>query len=179
MLLGASGTITSGYDSGVSATTYSYFHNITIQEFCSGLRVPVTATLNNPPAITLSGTSATICNGQSTSSAVTIASGGSSYDVYAWTPSTGVTGNSATGWTFNPTLTTNYTLTASQSTGTCSASVSYLVNVNPIPSTVVITPSSLGQCVNQSQSLSVTGGAIGVTGKSRIWNIYKYYFNSF
>lgn len=163
--LGASGTITSGYDSGVSATTYSYFHNITIQEFCSGLRVPVTATLNNPPAITLSGTSATICNGQSTSSAVTIASGGSSYDVYAWTPSTGVTGNSATGWTFNPTLTTNYTLTASQSTGTCSASVSYLVNVNPIPSTVVITPSSLGQCVNQSQSLSVTGGAIGVTGK--------------
>ncbi|WMW78337.1 T9SS type A sorting domain-containing protein [Flavobacterium sp. 20NA77.7] len=163
--LGASGTITSGYDSGVSATTYSYFHNITIQEFCSGVRVPVTATLTNPTAITLSGASATICNGQTTATAVTVATGGSNYDVYAWSPSTGVIGNSSTGWTFNPTSTTTYTLTASQSAGTCSTTATYVVNVNPIPTALTITPSSLGQCINQSQSLSVTGGAIGVTGK--------------
>jgi len=41
----------------------------------------------------------------------------------------------------------------------------YTVTVNPIPSTITVTPSTLGQCVNQSQSLVVTGGNVGVSGK--------------
>jgi hypothetical protein len=163
--LGGSGSITSGYDSAVSATTYSYFHNITIQEFCSGIRVPVTATLNIPTAITLSATSAAICNGQTSTSPVTVATGGSSYDVFTWSPSLGAPASGATSWTFNPTSTTTYTLTASQSAGTCSTTATYTVTVNPLPSALIITPSTLGQCVNQTQSLVVTGGNVGVSGK--------------
>jgi hypothetical protein len=162
--LGASGSITTGYNFAVEATSYNYFHNITIQEFCSGVRVPVTATLNTPTPITLSATTATICNGQTTTAAVSVATGNSSYDTYVWSPSTGVI-PSGSSWTFNPTVTTTYTLTASQSAGTCSTVATYTVTVNPIPSTITVTPSTLGQCVNQSQSLVVTGGNVGVSGK--------------
>jgi hypothetical protein len=162
--LGGSGSITSGYDSAVVATSYNYFHNITIQEFCSGIRVPVTATLNIPTPITLSAASATICSGQTTITPVTVATGGSSYDVFIWSPSLGAPASGATSWTFNPTSTTTYTLTASQSAGTCSTTATYTVNVNTIPTELYITPSS--QCVNEIKSLVVTGGSVfGASGK--------------
>ncbi len=160
--LGAFGNITGGYIGGAS-TTYYYFYNWSLSDICSGLRVPVTATLNNPPSITLSGSSATICNGQTTATPITVATGGSNYDVYTWSPSTGVTGNSSTGWTFNPTSTTAYTLTASQSAGTCSTTATYTVNVNPTPSVITIAPTTPVVCVNSIQALAVTGGTIGST----------------
>jgi len=156
------GDITGGYISGTS-TTYYFFYNWSLSDICTGLRVPVAATLNIPPSITLSGTSATICNGQTTATPITVATGGSSYDVYTWSPSTGVTGNSSTGWTFNSTSTTTYTLTASQSAGTCSTTATYTVNVNPTPSPIVVTPTAPAVCVNSIQALTVTGGAIGST----------------
>ncbi|WP_291275852.1 fibronectin type III domain-containing protein, partial [Flavobacterium sp.] len=154
------GDITGGYISGAS-TSYYFFYNWSLSDICTGLRVPVTATLNTPPMITLSGTSATICSGQSTSTAVTVATGGSNYNTYTWSPSVGVTGNSSTGWTFNPTSTTTYTLTASQSSGTCSTTATYLVNVNSTPSAITIAPTVPAVCVNSIQSLTVTGGTIG------------------
>jgi hypothetical protein len=128
---------------------------------CSSPRVAVPVTVTTPPSLTLSGSSATICNGQSTSTAITIITGGSSYDVYTWSPSSGVSGNSSTGWTFNPTSTTTYTLTASQSSGTCSTTATYLVNVNSTPSAITIAPTVPAVCVNSIQSLTVTGGTIG------------------
>jgi hypothetical protein len=156
------GDITSGYISGTS-TSYYFFYNWSLSDVCTGLRVPVTATLNIPPSITLSGASATICNGQATTTAVTVATGGSSYDVYTWSPITGVTGNSSTGWTFNPTSSTTYTLTASQSAGTCSTTATYVVNVNPTPSAITIAPAAPAVCVNSIQALTVTGGTVGST----------------
>ena len=159
--LGSSGSITTGYSSGVSATSYNYFHNITIQEFCAGARVPVTATLNIPTAITLSATSATICNGQTTTTAVSVATGGSGYDTYTWSPATTVIGTSTSGWTFNPTSTTAYTLTASQSQGACSYLATYTVTVNPTPTPMTISPATPAFCVNTIQPLSVSGGTVG------------------
>jgi hypothetical protein len=156
------GDITSGYISGTS-TSYYFFYNWSLSDICTGLRVPVTATLNIPPSITLSGASDTICNGQATTTAVTVATGGSSYDVYTWSPITGVTGNSSTGWTFNPTSSTTYTLTASQSAGTCSTTATYVVNVNPTPSAITIAPAAPAVCVNSIQALTVTGGTVGST----------------
>jgi gliding motility-associated-like protein len=132
---------------------------------CASPRVPVQVTVTPAPALTLSSTSAAICNGGATS-AVTIATGASNYNTYAWTPSTGVSGNSTTGWTFNPTATTTYTLTASQSGGSlCATTATFTANVNALPSTMSITPANPAVCVNQIQSLSVNGGTLGVNGK--------------
>jgi gliding motility-associated-like protein len=132
---------------------------------CPSPRVPVVVTVNPAPALTLNSSSAAICNGGATS-AVTIATGASNYNTYAWTPSTGVSGNSTTGWTFNPTATTTYTLTASQSGGSlCATTATFTANVNALPSTMSITPANPAVCVNQIQSLSVNGGTLGVNGK--------------
>jgi hypothetical protein len=155
--LGNSGSITSGYDSAVVATSYNYFHNITIQEFCPGLRVPVTATLNAPPSLVLASSAATICSGQSTA-AVALTSDPLSFTGYTWSPATGVSGTSASGWTFNPTTTTTYTLSATN--GTCSNTATFTVNVNPSPSAITISPATPAVCVGSIQALTATGGTL-------------------
>jgi gliding motility-associated-like protein len=130
------------------------------QVLCGSVRVPVLVTVTSPPTITLSSSSVAICNG-GTSTAVTVATGASSYNTYTWSPSTGVAGNSTTGWTFNPTATTTYTLTASQSSGSlCSNAVTLTVNVNPLPSDITFSPANPAVCVGQVQSLTVQGGTI-------------------
>ena len=41
----------------------------------------------------------------------------------------------------------------------------YLVNVNPLPTDLTITPAAPSICINTVQSLAVTGGTVGVVGK--------------
>lgn len=135
------------------------------QVLCASPRVPVQVTVTPPPALTLSGSSTAICNGGSTST-VTIASGASNYNTFTWSPSTGVVGNSTSGWIFNPTTTTTYTLTASQSGGSlCATTATFTVNVNALPTSMNITPANPSVCVNQIQSLTVNGGTLGVNGQ--------------
>ncbi|PDS24608.1 Ig-like domain-containing protein [Flavobacterium branchiophilum] len=127
------------------------------QATCSSGRMPAVATVTTPPTLTLNTNSTTICSG-STSSAITISTGASDYDTYNWTPATGVTGNSTTGWTFNPTISTVYTLNASQSTGTtpCNNIVTFPVTVNAVPADIAITPASASICVDAIQKLEAT-----------------------
>ena len=128
---------------------------------CASPRVPVTVTVTPAPAITLSSSSVSICNGGTSTTPVTIQTGASSYNTYAWSPSTGVAGNSTTGWTFNPTVTTTYTLTASQSSGSlCANAITLTVNVNPLPSDITFSPANPAVCVGQVQSLTVQGATI-------------------
>ena len=135
------------------------------QAACTSQRVPVVATVSSPPTLTLSGTTTTICSGDS-SSAVTLTAGSTDYDTFVWSPATGVTGDETIGWTFNPTITTTYTLTASQTSGAlCSTTATFTVNVNPLPTSVTITPAAPSICINTIQSLAVTGGTLGVVGK--------------
>lgn len=125
---------------------------------CASPRVPVTVTVTPAPAIALSSASATICNGASTA-AVTIASGATNYNTYSWSPATGVTGNSTTGWIFNPTATTTYTLTASQSAGSqCANTTTFTVNVNDLPTAITITPANPSACVGVVLPMTATGG---------------------
>jgi len=73
---------------------------------CLSTRVPVVATVTSPPALSLSATTITICENETTS-LVTV-TGGGSYDSLVWSPTTGVSGTIASGFTFNPTITTTY-----------------------------------------------------------------------
>ncbi len=162
--LGSYGDVTSGYISGTS-TTYYYFYNWSVQTTCSSVRVPVTATVTPAPILTLSSTTTTICESDN-SSTITLTSAIGDYDTFNWSPTTGVTGNETTGWIFNPTVSTIYTLTATQTSGSlCSNSTTFNVNVNPLPTALTITPLSASTCTNAIQSLVVTGGTVGVEGK--------------
>ena len=135
------------------------------QLLCQSARVPVVATVTTPPVLTLSSSALTICNASS-SAAVTVTSTAADYDSYVWTPSTGVTGNSTTGWIFNPTVTTTYTLLASQTAGSlCANAASITITVNPLPTALSFTPAVPAVCVNNILPLSINGGTLGFVGK--------------
>ncbi|MGV3461448.1 MAG: T9SS type A sorting domain-containing protein [Flavobacterium sp.] len=125
---------------------------------CFSGRTAVTATVNTAPAFTISSNAVTICAG-ATSQAVTVTAGGTDYDTYNWTPSTGVSGNATTGWTFNPTVTTTYTLNATQSVGAmCAASATVAVSVNLVPTAITVAPLSGNVCIGNTVALTATGG---------------------
>jgi hypothetical protein len=120
--------------SGESATLSINRLNIGFggQVACSSARTSVAATVNTPPALTISAASATICSGGSTP--LTITSPLANYDNYTWSPPTGVSGTAATGYIFNPTATTTYTLNGAQTSGSlCQNTASFTVTVNPAP----------------------------------------------
>ena len=153
-------SITGGYGWS-STTTYAtdlrFVHrmNLTVPTVCASPRVPVTVTVNPAPALTLSSSNATICAGSATAAITATAP---DYDTFVWSPATGVTGNSTTGWIFSPTTTTTYTLTASQSAGICENIATFTVNVNAVPSAITFTPASPSVCVNDVLTLTAAGG---------------------
>lgn len=149
--------------SGMSATTGSTSTtrlNLRLQgvSSCGSVRVPVVATVTPPPTLTLSSNAATICVDDATA-LVTLTAGASSYDSFVWSPTDGITGNETIGWIFNPTSTTNYTLTASQSSGDlCVTTATFAVTVNSRPELITITPASINACVDTAVALTATGG---------------------
>jgi hypothetical protein len=69
--LGTLGTITSGYDSGVSTTSYNYFHNIAVLSAgCASSRTAVVATVDALPAATIAYAGSPYCS-TATTAAVT------------------------------------------------------------------------------------------------------------
>jgi gliding motility-associated-like protein len=141
------------FDSPVGVTTTLYVSVINPTTLCESLRTPVTITVTSAPAFSISSSGATICNGAST--VVVTATGTSSFNDFVWSPAVGVTGDSSTGWIFNPTTSTNYTLTASQSSGSlCVNTAAFAVVVNPTPEITLVTPSTLSACAGSPIQLS-------------------------
>lgn len=152
----ACGSATAG--SAVSTFTSRPDFIINGQVACQSARVPVVATVTPPPALTLSATSATICESES-APVVTVTSTIGDYDSYVWTPALGVSGDQNIGWTFNPAVSTVYTLTATQSSGSlCSTTANFAVTVNPRPEVITIAPASINTCLDTSVALTATGG---------------------
>jgi hypothetical protein len=126
------------------------------QSICSSPRVPVVATVTTAPTFTLSGNPAAVCGGVATT-AVTITAGASDYDTYVWSPSTGVSGNAGSGWTFTSSATTAYTLTATNTTSGCSNTATVNVTVNTTPPAITVTPDAPAVCAGSVQQLTVSG----------------------
>lgn len=138
---------------GTTTANYYYFYDVKYSSACISPRTEVVATVTTPPTLTLSSTSTTaVCSGQS-SAPVTITAGATDYDTFVWSPSTGVTGDATSGWVFNPTATTNYVLTASQSAGSCTTTVNVAVNINPLP---VVTASAANATICEGSSTTLT-----------------------
>ncbi|MEZ5045868.1 MAG: hypothetical protein R2831_02640 [Chitinophagaceae bacterium] len=109
---------------------------------CSGVRVPVLATVNTPPTVSITASSSTLCLGESTTLSVT-SSNDPDY-TYTWEPGT----LSGASQTVSPTESTTYTLTAiDNTTGTyagCTNIDNVTITVNPVPIiTATATPASI------------------------------------
>lgn len=133
-----------------------YFYNWNVSTGCNGTRSAVVATVTAPPALSISSPSATICSGDTTST-VTLTSVLGDYSSYVWSPSTGVSGNEISGWTFNPTASTTYTLTASETVNNCAATTTFDVFVNPLPLTPSVNPSAPAMCSSDAPLLLSVG----------------------
>ena len=151
-------------------TFYLYAYNWKFTNICRSLLTPVTANISPPPALSFSSSSATICYGFTTP-LITV-SGYGSYNNFVWSPNTGISGSLATGFTFNPTVTTNYSLTASQTSGSlCATLINFTVNVNAQPPAITISPATTTLCQGVIQPLNASlAAALPVTIFSENFN---------
>ncbi|MCW3083969.1 MAG: hypothetical protein JWP12_1335 [Bacteroidetes bacterium] len=106
----------------------------------------VTITVTPIPVVSVSGTT-TICNGTSTN---LTANGATNY---SWLPTTGLSAANINNPVANPTATTTYTVTGS--TGSCSATTTVTLTVNPIPNVTAIGTATV--CAGTSTSLNASG----------------------
>jgi len=148
-------SVTSGYWYASDPSTM-YLFNLNVSIGCTSARTPVVATVTAPPTLTLSGSGTAICVG-ATTGLVNVSSTVANFDTYTWSPNTNVSGSAATGYTFNPSVTTTYTLTAANAAG-CVNTVTYIVTVNPLPVASAITPASATICQGVVQMLTTGSG---------------------
>ncbi|MDP2161369.1 MAG: GEVED domain-containing protein [Flavobacterium sp.] len=140
-----------GIPTPCSTASWSSFEDYTLQ------------VIQPAPALALTSYNEGVCAGESSNIVhITPATLGN-FDSYTWTPALGVSGNPTTGYVFSPTITTTYVLTGNVLSPPFSTrSVSLTVQVNPIPSPVVITASDTSVCLNGSPvTLTKTGGTFG------------------
>ena len=147
----------------VAATTTFYVSEVSADGLCESPRVAVTVTSNTPYPFTLSATTANNCSSFASLTPVTIATNGNasgSYTSYSWNNATTVSGNATTGWTFSPTTTTTYTLTATD--GLCSATANVVVTPTALPNvTIAANPANI--CVGASTTLTALSLGYGPT----------------
>ncbi|RYE22159.1 MAG: hypothetical protein EOP51_13910, partial [Sphingobacteriales bacterium] len=140
-----------------NTTSYNCFFNLVFSETCSSARTSVTATVNPAPALSVNTTAIDICSG-TPSDPVILTSSSASFSSYSWNPSAGVTGTVGTGWTFNPSTNTTYTLTGSQSGGAeCVNQLTVTVNVKPLPTAPAVTPATpVAICSGGTQTITAS-----------------------
>jgi hypothetical protein len=156
------GNITTGA-TATGTTTLNYFvYNMTTTVGCSGVRVPVVATVTTPPALSASATLPTVCSG--TSTVVSVSSPNDPAYTYTWTPTnqTGATQTVTPVSTSNSTTTiVNYTVTASDNTtgpnGGC-------VNIATVP--ITVNPQPLGLTASASLDTICSGTSVNLTSNS-------------
>lgn len=144
-------------------TFYLYAYNWKFSNICKSLLTPVTAAISPAPAISFSSTTATICSGETTP-LVTV-SGYAAYNNFVWSSTAGLSGSLASGFTFNPTTTKTYSLTASQTSGSqCASLLTFTVNVNAEPPAISTVPAAATICQGAIQPLNASlATAVAVT----------------
>ncbi len=165
-LSGQTGSSLSSYPVG---TTTTFYVSEVAANTCESPRTAVTVTVTAGPALTLTNTQQTVCNGAIGS--VSVTSSLSDYNQYTWSPTTGLytnaaattayTGGSAsTVYIKNTTAgTTNYLLSALNTTTGCGNTAYDTVTI-PNAYTVVTTAGRTSVCANDTTllTLKVTGG---------------------
>jgi hypothetical protein len=117
-------------------------------------------TFTNAPALSVDSNNFTICNGSSAT--VNVTSTLADYTSYSWSPASGVSGTTSA--IFNPTATTTYTLSATNSGTGCSNMLTRTVTVDALPTTITLSQGrTTAKCFSDLDSLEVSGGVLPIT----------------
>lgn len=149
---------------GFDNTYWMGLYNWTFLTGCEGVRVPVVATVNPPPALAVTANQV-VCNNTVATLAVT--TGGASFNNYIWSPTTNLftdaactipyTGTSAlTVYAKSTTAgSTTYTMTATQTGGAqCVNTATTTLTIQPNPTSV--NPSLANICISGSVTMTLT-----------------------
>jgi hypothetical protein len=118
---------------------------------CSTSKATVAITVNPLPTLTVSPSSPSICIGSN----ITFTASGAS--TYSWTPPTTLSCSVCASPTANPTVTTNYTVTGTNSNG-CINTKAVTLTVNPLP-TLTVSPSSPSICIGSNITFTASGAS--------------------
>lgn len=132
-----------------AATTFTL--TVTDANGCSGTGT-VNVGLDAAPPLNISATATSVCPG----APVTLTASGST-SAYNWLATTGFAATTGATVTVNPTATTTYTVTSTSATGTCPATASQVITVNPLPAADAGAPLTL--CAGSTGTLNANGGA--------------------
>ena len=149
------------YGLNIGATTTLYVAVEDTLTGCETVSTPVTITVTPGPSLSLASSLDSICVG-STTSAIGLTAGGATYNSYTWSPAIGVSGNEITGWTFNPAVSTVYTLTATQ-TGLPNCSNQDTINIQVdqiVPPAPAVPQSIFNVCTGTNSVLLQAGGPV-------------------
>jgi len=150
-----SSSIATVIGNGFDSSFYMYAYNWKFSNICRSLRTPVVATVTAAPVISFSSSSFTMCYGE-IAGPITV-TGYGAYNNFNWSSTVGLTGTVPTSLSFQPTTTTTYSLTASQTSGSlCSTTISYTVTVKPPPPAISIVPPTATVCQGQIQALNAS-----------------------
>lgn len=144
--------------SPIATTTYS----VTVTGQCGAQDTKtVTVTVNALPTVSVSPTGTiNIC---APATQLLTATTNASSPTYSWKLNNGLAGG--TGSTFTVNQTGNYSVVVTDGSTNCQATSSVVVvNVNPKPATVSVTPASPTICAGSVQMLTATGGGVTSTG---------------
>src|SRR6185503_3308475 len=153
----SSTTIANPTANPTTTTTYTVTETITATGCNKSNSVTVTV---NPLPTAAAGSSATICNGAST----TIGASSVVGSTYSWAPSTGLSSTTIANPTANPTTSTTYTVTETITATGCNKSNSVTVTVNPLPT------AAAGSAATICNGASTTIGATAVGGSTYAWS---------
>jgi hypothetical protein len=163
-------TLTTNTATQITATVNTAFSG-TVQVTTAGGTATSSSSITYivPPTVTLNNAATQLnCSGITNSTLTTLTSTISNYNSYVWSPSTGIVGDSANGWSFNPTSNQTYTLTATNNSG-CTFILTKSISVGAIPSAISLTPNTTQSiCAGNIQSIVVSGGSIGTVGDVNI-----------
>jgi hypothetical protein len=141
-VVGGSGATTASYTSAaLTPGTYYYVLQVTCSNGpATGLSNEATVTVNPFPTISVSPSSAIIC--QPGGSAVALTASGAS--TYAWGPAAGLSATTGTSVNALPSVTTTYTITGTDVNGCVgTTTVPVTINTTPVIGSVTATPSSV------------------------------------
>ncbi len=132
--------------SGTTTTTY------TVTGTTSGCDAitTITITVNPTPVVTITPVSSTMCSDDNTDISV------SGADTYIWLPGTGL--DNTTGSTVNCTVNSTTTYTVTGTAGSCSASATQVIAVNPTP-TLTATSDASEICNGDNAYITLSGAA--------------------
>lgn len=144
--------IVSGATTGTITVNQGGSYNYTVTNTANGCSVNGSQSISQntvTPTLTLSPLNSTICSGSTQTLSVTTAGSNS----ILWSTSANTSSISV-----NPTVTTNYSATVTNTVNGCSAMGTVTVNVNSIP-TITLTASSSTICSGQTSTLTSSGAS--------------------